>query len=231
MKKVAVMQPYFLPYLGYFQLICTVDHFVVLDDVTFIKKGWISRNYILNKGEKHLISLPLRSISQNRTLRDHRLVPDSKPKLLKTIFHCYRRANSFSTGFPLTERLILGQSENLVEYLLDQLRALASIFKPDQIFSCSSDIPNEASLTGQDRIIQICKEVNASQYVNLPGGAGLYDEASFLKSGLELRFLEPKLQPYRQLSKEFVPRLSIVDLLMNVPFADYLGYIQDVNLD
>ena len=100
--KTAVMQPYFMPYIGYFQLICAVDTFVVLDDVNFIMKGWINRNNILLNGEKHLFTIPLEKSSQNKLILDTKLNFSDKDKgiLLKTLQTAYKRAPLFPCVYP-----------------------------------------------------------------------------------------------------------------------------------
>lgn len=91
------MQPYLFPYLGYFQLIQAVDKFILLDDVNFIKRGWVNRNRILVNGKDHLFSLPLQRASQFKKINDLKLAdyPGWRNRFFKTLTHAYRQASQY----------------------------------------------------------------------------------------------------------------------------------------
>ncbi|HEY0111260.1 MAG TPA: WbqC family protein, partial [Fibrella sp.] len=110
----AIMQPYVLPYIGYIQLMNTVDTFVFYDDVAFINRGWVNRNRLLVNGKEYLFTIPLKEASQNKTIREIELANDPKwrGKLLKTIEQSYRKAPQYTVVMPMTERIINFQAEN-----------------------------------------------------------------------------------------------------------------------
>ncbi|HEV3147205.1 MAG TPA: WbqC family protein [Chthoniobacterales bacterium] len=214
--KLAIMQPYFLPYIGYFQLMAAADRFVVYDDVNFIRRGWINRNRILLHGYEHLFVIPLRGASQNRRINEIALVTKTtwREKLLSTIRHAYRQAPEFREVFPLVSDIVNFAEEGLAGYLLNSLRMIKSYLAIRTELIPTSAIYGNRSLKGHDRILDICRQEQASIYLNLSGGKGLYDPELFRANGIALRFLEPTEINYDQFGGPFRGCLSIVDVLM-----------------
>jgi hypothetical protein len=218
--RVAIMQPYFCPYLGYFQLMKSVEQFVLLDDVNFITRGWINRNQVLLNGSAHMITLPVAKASQNERICDLSLSTDSawQERLLKTIYQAYRRAPQFSTTFRLAEALFRFDDTNLAVFVGHSVRLMSQHLRLRCEILQSSDLMPNPSLRGQDRIIHLCKELGATEYINPPGGKSLYRASDFLETGIKLYFLEPALHPYLQFEHAFVSGLSVIDALMfNTP--------------
>jgi hypothetical protein len=211
--KLAVMQPYLFPYLGYFQLIRAVDTFVVYDDVNYIKGGWINRNFILAEGHKQLITLPLQGASPN-LLINQIMVGDRQDKLIETIRHRYSKAPQFSAVYPLVEDILNQQDKNLARYLDYQLRQLCDYLGLHPKWHASSALKKDNGLRGQDKVLAICEELGATHYINVPGGKSLYDREAFASRGVQLSFIQPKAVSYRQFGNEFVPNLSIIDVMM-----------------
>jgi len=211
--KLAIMQPYLFPYLGYFQLIRAVDAFVVYDDVNYIKGGWINRNYILAQGNKLLVTLPLQGASPNQLINQV-VVGGRQEKMLETIRHCYAKAPQFSTVFPLVEEIILQQEKNLARFLEHGLRRICEYLGLHPQWHLSSTLNKDNDLRGQEKVLAICKELGATHYINVPGGKELYDRDDFVRRGLKLFFIQPKPVAYRQFGNEFVPNLSIIDVMM-----------------
>jgi hypothetical protein len=220
--RLAIMQPYFLPYIGYFQLMAAVDKFVLLDDVNFINGGWINRNRIAVKGEPHWLTLPLAKASQNRLINEIEIVDDPlwKRKTMRTVELSYQSAPFAGQILPLFSEVLQEAQGSLSTFLFYQLRRLAdSIGIPIQIEQTSAIHPKEA-LTGQHRILEICAREGASTYVNLPGGRNLYDAELFAASGIELLFLDPNMSELNlRHGGQEGPCLSILDLLMLNPVA------------
>jgi hypothetical protein len=221
-RRLAIMQPYFFPYIGYFQLMAKVDAFVVYDDVNYINKGWINRNRVNVAGAAHMITVPLQQASQNRLICDIELdaAPAWRDKMLRTIEQSYSRAPQFQQVFPLVERIVRHAAPNLADYLLHSLTALRDHLRlPTEIVATSRKYAN-AALKGQDRIIDICLQERTRVYVNAIGGMELYTRGDFADKGLELTFLQPALAPYSCGRVAYVPGLSIIDVLMwNDPAA------------
>jgi len=220
--KLAVMQPYFLPYIGYFQLMSAVDKFVAFDDVNFIKGGWINRNRLLLNGAPHTFTVPLRGASQNRLISDIELVehPDWRRDLLSTIRMAYRRAPHYERASSLLEGVICHPATRLTDFLFNSLRELMSYLAIDAKLVNTSAVYGNSHLKGFSRILDICKQENAATYVNPIGGVDLYDRAAFAEHGVELRFLKPRPVTYSQGPCAHVPWLSILDVIMfNDPTA------------
>lgn len=210
--KLAIMQPYLFPYLGYFQLIHAVDAFVVYDDVNFIKGGWINRNYILGGNGKQLITLPLKSASQNKLIND--IEVGERQKILKTLRHNYSKAPHFDDVFPIIEKIMLQAQTNLAAFLDNQLSQVCHYLGLSPQWHLSSNLRKDNQLRGQDKILAICTELGATHYINPPSGIVLYDRAAFEGHDLKLSFIQPRPVRYRQFSPDFVPNLSIIDVLM-----------------
>lgn len=213
-----IMQPYFLPYLGYWQLIHSVDTFVVYDDVNYIKGGWINRNRVLVCGMASYITVPLHGASPNRHINEIAVhgSPIWREKLLRTVEIAYRRAPHFGDVFPLVETIIRYDAPLLSDFLVAQIRTLADYLDIETEIVVASDRYGDRCLSGQERVIAICREEGAHSYINAQGGQGLYDGRSFRNAGVTLEFLIHRPVPYRQRHPGFVPNLSIVDVLMEV---------------
>jgi hypothetical protein len=218
--RLAIMQPYFLPYIGYFQLMAAVDKLLLLDDVTFINGGWINRNRIAVQGKPHWITLPLAKASQNRLINKIEVVDDPlwKRKTIRTVELSYQGAPFAGQILPLLSEMLGEARGSLSTFLFFQLQRLAGhIGIPTQIEQTSVRYPKDA-LTGQRRILDICVREGASTYVNPPGGRSLYDAQSFASAGIDLLFLDSNFPALTlQYSSQEGPCLSILDLLMFNP--------------
>lgn len=211
--KVAIMQPYFFPYLGYFQLISAVDVFVIYDDVNYINRGWINRNNILANGQAQRISLALGKSSQNSQINQIEVV-DPGERLLKTIAQSYSKAPHFNTVYPMLEDILQHRDRNLGSYLSHLLTAVCGAMGIQTRLVRSSDLQKDNTLKAQAKILGICEELQATHYINSIGGKELYQPAVFLEHGVSLSFLETRPVSYRQFGQTFAPNLSIIDTLM-----------------
>lgn len=215
MKRVAVMQPYFLPYIGYFQLIGAVDEFIVYDDIQYTKKGWINRNRYLCEGRDRLFSLPLQAGSSLADVRERRLAAGfDREALLNRLREAYRQAPCFEETFPLVESVVRHDEANLFAYLLHSIRAVGSHLGIATPLTVSSTLGTDRALAGADRVIALCRRAGADTYINPIGGRELYAADAFARHGLALRFLRSGEVRYPQFGDGFVPALSIVDVLM-----------------
>lgn len=215
--RIAIMQPYIFPYLGYFQLIAAVDKFILLDDVHYINKGWINRNRLLLNNTIVSFTIPLRKASQNKLIKDIEISHETKwqSKLLKTIEMGYKKAPYFATVFPIVYQLLMANETHISSL------AHTSLVQVLNYLSISTDIKASSidyaadHLRGQKKILAICLQEQAKEYVNPIGGALLYDEALFGQHGVQLHFLEAILPAYQQFLPASVPGLSILDVLMH----------------
>jgi hypothetical protein len=216
-KKVGVMQPYFLPYLGYFQLLNYVDVFVIYDNIQYTKKGWINRNNILQNASAKKISIPIKKDSDYLNVNDRKLVENSdkeKNKALNQIASSYRKAPYFEELFIIVERILKSDERNLFYFVKNSIEEVVKYMEIDTQIVISSEVESNSSLDGQERVIGLCKDVEGSLYINPQGGMELYDRNAFMKTQLELSFLFMKNIKYQQFKHEFVSNLSIIDVLM-----------------
>jgi hypothetical protein len=214
--RTAIMQPYFLPYLGYFQLISAVDTFVIYDTIQYTKRGWINRNQMLRNGAATMFSIPLKKDSDYLNVVDRHISEAFEPsKLCNQISGAYRKAPEFNTVMPLIESILLFRGSNLFEYIHNSIVACCDHLNLKTTLRISSDVEGgSSSLRNTDRVIDICKRTNAAGYVNPPGGRDLYSSDVFQAQGIELQFLQPRLTAYPQFGDPFVPSLSILDVMM-----------------
>ena len=209
------MQPYFFPYIGYFQLMQAVDLFIIHDRVKYVKKGWINRNRILQNGHDAVISLPLKHASDTLDIRDREIAADfDRERLLNRINEAYRRARHFAHAFPLIERVIRHDDGNLFAFLRNSLVETAGYLGIETRVATASTFAIDPSLKGQDMVIALCRGADADVYINAIGGTELYSAAAFRSAGLELKFVRSGSFEYRQFGADFVPWLSIIDVMM-----------------
>jgi len=227
--RLAVMQPYAFPYLGYFQLMHAVDRFVLLDDVTYIKQGWINRNRLLGPHGPLRFTLPVQGASSNRRLCDLFLTADTRwsDSLLRTIEQNYRRAPGFERAWPVVETSLRYPERRLTDWLrhsLEQVRAALEISTP---LVSAADIHPAASCRGLDRVLEICGREGADEYLNAEGGRALYPAEIFTAHGIGLHFVEHQPRAYPQRGAPFVERLSIIDVMMFNAQADLARLLED----
>ncbi|MEA5527950.1 WbqC family protein [Nodularia spumigena] len=214
---IAVMQPYFLPYIGYFQLMATVDKFVLLDDVNYINRGWINRNRICINQQPHWFTVPLVKASQNRLISDLEIQSNSdwKSKLDKTIINNYRKTPFFADVYPIFEQIINFSNLSLSAFLYHSLKLIADYLSIKTTIIPTSSVYSKENLKGQDRIIDICVKETADSYFNLPGGKKLYDRDLFRNNNIDLYFIEPVLKNIKlSYGANEGPVLSMLDLMM-----------------
>ena len=213
------MQPYFFPYLAYFQLISAGDCFVFYDDVAFIKQGWINRNRILVNEAPIYFTVPLSKASSNISInktfihRDHYSI--WKKKFLRTLKQHYADAPHLDNVFDLVQNVVAREPENIASLAIRSVELCSTYMGISTHFKISSqDFPNTGA-HGVRRVLDICLNHQANVYINSIGGKSLYNKDDFNGEKIALFFLNPQLKAYPQARKEFFPGLSILDVLMN----------------
>ena len=206
-------QPYLFAYIGYWQLINLADVYVISDSMQYIKKGYINRNSILVGNKKHLFTLEVMGVHGDSLINEVKVGNNSK-KIIKTIFHAYKKAPYFSEVYPLIEDILSNREKNLAKYIGYSIERVSHYLDIDTKFIYLSDLQGETTLKGQARTIDICKRVGATKYVNAIGGQKLYKKEDFLKENIELNFLKTDEFKYKQFNSEFIPHLSIIDVMM-----------------
>jgi hypothetical protein len=216
--RLAIMQPYFFPYIGYFQLMSAVDIFIVYDNIKYTKKGWINRNRMLQNGKDVMFSLPLKSDSDTLDVRDRELAGDfSREKLLNQFKGSYRRAPYFAETFSLIEQIVRYEDANLFRFLHHSIVKTCEHLGITTEIRISSGIAIDHGLKNLDMVLALCEAVGASTYVNAIGGMELYSEEMFRQKRIELKFVQSKPFEYSQFGDAFVPWLSIIDVMMFNP--------------
>ncbi len=211
--KLGIMQPYFLPYIGYFQLIKAVEKYIIYDDVQYIKGGWINRNRMLLEGKDFMFNLLLSGASSNKLINEIEVAP-SQLKLLKTIESAYKKAPCFNEVYLLIEKIINYSDKNLGKYIGNSITQIADYLGLKTEFIYSSDIEKKNELRAEEKVLHLCGLLKATEYFNAIGGQELYSKEEFKQKNIDLKFLKTKLVEYKQFNNEFVPFLSILDVLM-----------------
>ena len=231
--KIAIMQPYIFPYIGYFQLINAVEMFVVHDDVQYIQRGWINRNRILMNEKDLLFTLPVRKAAVETPINEIFFaegIQKEKAKILSQIQNSYRKAPYFREVFLLIEQILKDSEENISVYTTNQLQQICAFLEIKTPFVLSSDLAKNNNLKGEERVIEINKVLNATHYINPIGGVELYHQKHFEEANLKLNFIKTRSTKYAQFGNEFIPFLSIIDVMMFNSVAEIKVLLNDFDL-
>lgn len=231
--KVAIMQPYIFPYIGYFQLINAVDKFVVHDDVQYIQRGWINRNRILMNGKDALFTLPIKKSAVETPINEMFFaegISKEKAKVLSQIQNSYRKSPHFREVFPVIEAILKNSEENISLFITQQLKDICSFLEIKTPFVLSSELAIKNELKGEERVIEINKVLDSTHYINPIGGLELYHQERFSAENLKLNFIKTKPTQYSQFSNDFIPYLSIIDVMMFNSVAEIKNLLDDFDL-
>jgi len=215
--KVGIMQPYFMPYIGYFQLINAVDKFVLLDDVQYINRGWINRNGILMNGKELMFTLPVKKAARHLKINERffaRSFKDETEKFKKSIYYAYHKAPYYNEVKEVLRDIFNNNSLNASKFICNSLTTICKHLDIKTLIYKSSEIVKNETLKKQDRIIDINKIMKSTNYINPIGGTQLYSKEAFESNNIELNFLKTKCIVYKQYNNEFIPNLSIIDVMM-----------------
>lgn len=216
--RLAIMQPYFFPYIGYFQLLGAVDLFIVYDNIKYTKKGWINRNRMLRNGEATVFSLPLKGAPDHLEVCQRQVADDfNAAKLLNQFENAYHRAPCHEATLTLLSEGCGQPAENLFDALNRGIKKTCENLNLQTPIRPSSSIAIDHALKGQDKVLALCEAVGADTYINAIGGLELYSREDFAKRGIKLHFLRSQSVEYPQFGAPFVPWLSILDVLMFNP--------------
>ena len=227
------MQPYFFPYIGYFQLINSVDEFILYDNIEYTKKGWINRNRILCEGKERLITLPLKKNSDYLKVVERELSESwvkDKNKMLNVIKSSYNKSPYFSETSDLIFQCLNNSENNLFKFIYNSIISINGYLDIKTRIIVSSSINVDHTLKSQDKVLSLCKAQNADVYINSIGGVELYDKGIFKQNGIELKFIKSNPIQYKQFNNEFVPWLSIIDVLMFNSKDEIKKYINNYKL-
>jgi len=188
-STIAIMQPYFIPYAGYFRLFAASDLFVVYDCVQFPRQGWVHRNRLVDtSGKERWLTLPLAKAPQQVLIRDLRFAPNAKAEFLDRLRPFSLAASDADAAGPVIEALH-AVGGHPVDYIVCLLERIVTYLGLPWTVVRSSSLNLPASFRGQDRILEIARRLGAGRYVNASGGLDLYEPAAFANAGIELKFL------------------------------------------
>lgn len=216
-RRLSIMQPYIFPYLGYFHLIEASDMIVFYDDVNFIKRGWINRNRILLNKSEYLFTVPVIKSSQNRLINEIEPIIDLKfiDKFFAQIETAYKKAPYYSSVIVLLKKVFLIEYNNIADLSINSIVSVYDYLEKDLNWTKSSVCsPETKGIDKADRIIQITKKLGYQKYVNVIGGQELYEKEHFKNKDILLNFIQSEKIEYKQFNNDFVPWLSIIDVLM-----------------
>ena len=205
------------PYIGYFQLINSVDQFIIYDNIQYTKKGWINRNRILVNGKDQLITLPIKKDSDYLNVVERELSESwekDKNKILNIIKSSYSKAPYFQETFELISKCLNYPEVNLFKFIYNSIVLINDYLEIKTPIVISSTIDIDHTLKSQDKVLSLCKNQNAKIYINSIGGMELYDKKIFKQNNIELNFIKSNPIQYKQFNTEFVSWLSIIDVLM-----------------
>lgn len=233
--KIAVMQPYLFPYIGYFQLIQSAEKFVFYDDVDFIKQGWINRNRLLINGESCLFTVPLKNVSSSRVINQTEInlhfYGKWKSKFLKTIEQNYKKSPFYKEIFLILNDVLNGDYQNISELSISSVKEVLKYLEINkELYLSSENFGEFKSFNRTERLINYCKKENAETYINMIGGQELYDKNYFLSKDLKLLFLQPNIVEYEQNDNPFIAGLSIIDILMNCSKSQVINMLNQYKL-
>lgn len=214
--KLGIMQPYYFPYLGYFQLMNAVDTFVILDNVQFVKRGWIQRNRILLEGGMKQIHMKIDHMTQHKKICEHNRIIDlvHEHYQIRLLSHAYKHAPYYGEVMPMIERIMNDEEPNVAVYLEKLLTEIRNYLELDTELLVASSLDYDKSLKREELVIEICRSLNTDHYINAIGGQALYEKEKFAKSGISLDFIKMDRIEYPQFNHPFVPDLSIIDVMM-----------------
>ena len=214
------MQPYFLPYLGYFSLIAATDRFVPFDAVQYIRRGWVNRNRILkpDRDDAQYIRVPVAKHDRETPIRDIRIASDPawKSSIVRQLEHYRRSARHFDETMRIMEECLSWESDSLAELNVHCLRVVCRSLQIPFNFVPYDEIVSQVKPAKKpgDWALHISQALQATTYINAPGGRGLFDPQAFDAAGIELLFLQNSLSEYPQRNQQHIAGLSIVDVLM-----------------
>lgn len=235
----AGMQPYFMPYLGYWQLINAVDKIIIYGYLNFIKGGWVNRNRIIQKnGEINYITVPLRKQSPSLLISEVQIdnSVNWSERMLKTIMINYKKAPYFDQIYPLIEKVLSKRYDTLMSINAESICGIAEFLEIDTIIDCDNErfVELEEKLARIDtdyslfpylektrpekmvaRMLEQCRMENSQHLINALGGMELYDKKEFEQYGIKLEFIKMNDISYPQFNHDFVPNLSIIDVMMH----------------
>lgn len=222
-QRTAIMQPYFFPYMGYYQLAAAADRFIFYDDVQFIKGGYIARNKLHVSGRDLLFSVPLSGASPNKRIDEVQIdmgqFPRWKDRFLRTIDQNYHKAANYTEGRALLTEVLDLKGDRISDLAARSVRLPMERMGRTVQFDFSSALGLNTELKREERLFHICEQLGIRRYIQSQGGTTLYSAERWRARGLSLQFLRPVSMEYPR-TGGWVPGLSMLDAILHVPFEE-----------
>lgn len=226
---IAIMQPYFFPYIGYFQLMKAVNVFILYDDAKHIEHGWVNRNKILIKDKPVWLTMPVRHEAHTLPINQrHYLLNEGVGPIKRKLQAAYGRKKNTASELMAVDNLLDFEDTNVARFNAHSLAELARRLGISCEFALSSDVADTKGLKGEAKVIEICRQKGATRYINPIGGASLYDADAFCAAGIELQFLRTRIEPTSQATGP--THLSTIHTIMEGGFADTHTALQKYEL-
>jgi hypothetical protein len=218
--RLGIMQPYFLPYLGYFQLIFATDTWIVFDTPQYIRHGWINRNRILKPDGKdwQYISIPIKKHSREAKIKDIEIsyMEDWKTKITAQLSHYKIKAPYYSATMDVINQCINTSSNSIVDLNINAIKSVCDYLNIKFNYNVHShmNLTHDTPTHAGEWALHTCTSIGAKEYINPPGGREIFDKGQFINAGIDLFFLETQFSEYNQRNKNFIKGLSIIDVMM-----------------
>lgn len=211
---IAGNQPYFLPYITYWQLINASDVFLIGDNYAYIRHGWINRNRILHRGAPTLFGIAVSKASSFSLISELHIADLDKRGKKSKLYEAYHKAPYYETGIQLVEEILDCQEDVLSEFLISSIKTICRYLDISTPIHRTSELEGNDAFKREGRIYDMCHRLGADTYINPIGGKALYDTDEFEKQGINLRFIKTGDITYQQFGDKFVENLSILDVIM-----------------
>ena len=218
--KLAIMQPYFFPYVGYFSLMEYADRFVFFDTPQYISRGWVNRNRLMTAaGEPVYMTVPIRKMPRETAIMDIAIdqSQDWKEKIYGQLSAYKKRAPRFKAVSGFVHDVLDGfEGDSLSALNIRGMKAVAAELGIDCAFDTFSEmeLPIGEVHAPDEWALEISRAMKAEVYVNPPGGMEFFDKSKYDRAGIDLQYLQSNLKPYVQRVGKWVPGLSILDVMM-----------------
>ena len=234
--KLAVMPPYFFPYIGYFQLLHAVDLWIMYDNIEFTKGKYHNRNFLVFNGKREVFTVNLKKTSDFAMIGDREISLEYRQKtcnkILSRIQQNYRKAPYFNEVFPWVKDVFEFPDNNLFNFADHSVKKVAEYLGIKTEIITSSSIDIDHSLRNKYRLFEFCKHFNIQYYLNPEGGVSLYNKEEFAQKGIDLHFHYAHQPEYHQIhSEKFEPYLSIIDIMMHCSVSEIQEILNDYHID
>lgn len=207
------MQPYFFPYIGYFQLMKAVETFIMLDDAQYVERSWMNRNRINLNDRPAWITMPVRNASRDLAINQRfYMLADGIPVINRKIQAAYSKSPFFADISAMLAGIFEYADANVARFNSNLLISVGRALDLHCQVHFASEFDNPLHFRGEARILDLCQRLGVTHYVNAIGGTSLYQNESFRSVGIRLSFIRTRTVP--QQAPIDIGHLSIIHDMM-----------------